>query len=108
VPKYSLLKNRHQRSSRGGFLADIRQLLGSSHNSITRENRCSLDTIFATPVALAQHPNPDIRAIQRPVEWREGVRAKMSASARLLGFDIGDWSILAAGLALVGLLTMLF
>jgi hypothetical protein len=37
----------------------------------------------------------------------DSVRAKMSASARLLGFDIGDWSILAAGLALAGLLTML-
>jgi hypothetical protein len=32
----------------------------------------------------------------------------MSGSGRLLGFDVGDWSILAAGLALVSLLTMLF
>ncbi len=32
----------------------------------------------------------------------------MFAGGRLLGFDVGDWSILAAGLALVGLLPMLF
>jgi hypothetical protein len=32
----------------------------------------------------------------------------MFGSGRLLGFDIGDWSILAAGLALVALLPMLF
>jgi hypothetical protein len=32
----------------------------------------------------------------------------MFASGRLLGFDIGDWTIIAAGLALVGLLPMLF
>jgi hypothetical protein len=32
----------------------------------------------------------------------------MFGSGRLLGFDIGDWSILAVGLALVGLLPMLF
>jgi hypothetical protein len=32
----------------------------------------------------------------------------MSASDRLLGFDIGDWSIFAGGLAVVGLLLMLF
>ena len=62
--------------------------------------------MFGMPVALAQHPNPDLRAIQRS-RWPDSVGAKMSASARLLGFDIGDWSILAAGLALIGLLTML-
>lgn len=32
----------------------------------------------------------------------------MSANGRLLGFDIGDLSILAAGIALVGLLSMMF
>jgi hypothetical protein len=32
----------------------------------------------------------------------------MYASARLLGFDAGDWSIFAAGFAVVGLLLMLF
>jgi hypothetical protein len=31
----------------------------------------------------------------------------MSAGGRLLGFNIGDWSILAVGLALVSLLSML-
>jgi hypothetical protein len=37
-----------------------------------------------------------------------GRESEMSGSGRLLGFDIGDWSILAAGLALVALLPMLF
>lgn len=32
----------------------------------------------------------------------------MFTGGRLLGFDGGDWSILAIGLALVSLLTMLF
>jgi hypothetical protein len=32
----------------------------------------------------------------------------MPASLRLLGFDFGDWFILAAGIALVGLMSMLF
>jgi hypothetical protein len=32
----------------------------------------------------------------------------MSANSRLLGFGIGDLSILAAGVALVGLLSMIF
>jgi len=34
-----------------------------------RENSSGLDTIFLTPVALGQHQNRDIRAIQRPVRW---------------------------------------
>jgi hypothetical protein len=42
------------------------------------------------------------------IYWLEGARTKMSTSGRLLGFNIGDWSIVAAGLAFVGLLTMLF
>jgi hypothetical protein len=32
----------------------------------------------------------------------------MFASDRLLGFDFGDWSIFAAGVAAVGLLLMVF
>jgi|HubBroStandDraft_5_1064220.scaffolds.fasta_scaffold3267147_1 hypothetical protein len=32
----------------------------------------------------------------------------MFADGRVLGFDRGDWSILAVGLALVGLLSMVF
>jgi hypothetical protein len=32
----------------------------------------------------------------------------MSASWRWLGFHIGDWLILAAGIGLVGLLQMMF
>jgi hypothetical protein len=32
----------------------------------------------------------------------------MFATDRLLGFDFGDWSIFAAGLAVVGLLLILF
>jgi len=32
----------------------------------------------------------------------------MFANGRLLGFDAGDWSIFAAGLAAVGFLSLLF
>jgi hypothetical protein len=64
--------------------------------------------MFAASVALALHPSDDRHAIKRPDKWPEGARTKMSGSGRLLGFDIGDWSILAAGLALVALLPMLF
>ena len=43
-----------------------------------------------------------------PIRWMSKREGQMFAGGRWLGFDVGDWSILAAGLALVGLLPMLF
>jgi hypothetical protein len=68
----------------------------------------SISTQYLQRPLLWRYGQPrTLNAIQRSVEWLESVRAEMSASGRLLGFDIGDWSVVAAGLALVGLLTML-
>jgi hypothetical protein len=38
---------------------------------------------------------------------RKNMTAYSRTDRRLLGFDMGDWSILAGGLALVALLTLL-
>jgi hypothetical protein len=35
------------------------------------------------------------------------VSVRVTNSGRLLGFDLGDWSLLVAGLALAGLLVLL-
>jgi hypothetical protein len=74
-------------------------------DQIAARNCSSPDTIFAPPVAAALHPNDPDRAISVSVN---SARAKMFAGGRLLGFNIGDWSIVAAGLALVSLLSMFF
>jgi hypothetical protein len=62
--------------------------------------------MFAASVALALQPELLLPAMQRLSSSVKEER--MSASWRWLGFHIGDWLILAAGIALVGILQMMF
>jgi hypothetical protein len=65
--------------------------------------------LIPSAVAPAQQPLVDWSAIQVPGttggEKSEAIMfARMTADGRLLGFNIGDWSMLVGGCMLAGLL----
>jgi hypothetical protein len=63
---------------------------------------------FSSVVARPQQPSFRLPATLRFNYERKDMTAYSRTDRRLLGFDMGDWSILGGGLALVALLTLLF
>ena len=62
---------------------------------------------FSTVVARPQQSSLHLPATLRVDQREENMTAYTRLDRRLLGFDMGDWSILGGGLALIALLTLL-
>jgi len=62
---------------------------------------------FSSVVARPQQPSFRLPATLQFDQREENMTAYSRTDRRLLGFDMGDWSILGGGLALVALLTLL-
>jgi hypothetical protein len=63
---------------------------------------------FSSVVARPQQSGLRLSATLRFDYERKNMTAYSRTDRRLLGFDMGDWSIIGGGLALVALLTLLF